>query len=580
MIKQRPTIQVVLPPIAQPGDALEAEVVLSVSAPVPVNRIVCALRGHERVELDGADGQIALCNEEVVLLEEGSLPAGETRLSAVFQLPADLPPSYQRAASGITIGYRVHVAVDIPWWPDAEESSELCVTLPPRRAPAVGPKFHRCHRDTPSGRGSYVEIGLSSDQLVAGDAVEGELALGNVRQNHYDSARLGIASTELMFAAGAELEARGRAVRTEFDISKLEEGQTLPFRVTLPDDLTPSFSSALCTLTWCFEATLRIDDEPALVARIPVSVLPPHSTRTPAEEAEPLLVGGERLTKIWADVAEELQMHLDAGETTLRVTVDRVDLVVRRENRGSVGRRLVAELRFPSLGVAAAFDESTWRHAKITSREPGQIEGFVAGIAPTLVGLHITACDDERLVVVRDEPGNDYAPLVEFCSDAIALAGALTPAASAITPPRCMASALDGWQSVTQRLRGELREGDMSITGRLDGAEAYIATQWQPDGAPLRTRFEYRPQSMIPESRTFACSRDRFVEDGADDFDMKVRARIDQLLQHAERLVVKPDRIVLMDERAPMTDAEQLLERLEELSRLAAALRGKSGPYR
>jgi len=608
LIKARPKIQLILPSYAHPGDEVTAEVVLQARREVPLRKMKVRLVGEEAVVIPYGNAtqrhDRVLCAFEATLLEGETVSEGRSRHRVRFVLPPDLPPSHRIRTSrwvstGASVDYTVSVALDIPWWPDAEAEFVLHVRERPRRVRDPGSTLHATSVEGPSGKEPHVEFTLPTRHVLPGDTLRGELALGNVDFNRYKTAVLALVGFESLNRARGALARQSEALRyaIEIDVSSTSEGEAVPFVMKLPDQLPASFKSLLWELRWVFEVKVRIAWGNDLVAQVPVTVMPPGSDRVQARRRAAPRIGGERLAHVWTSVGEELGLDFDAEEAVLRGRVGRVDVRLRREHRGADGLFLVADLRYPSLGLGidgglagslrrvigggVSIGREDWdkRHY-LTGREEAQVRTFAAALEETLLPLQIRDVEDDALVAERRDAGQNRAPLLRFGQDVLALARALPDAARAIPPPTIMAEGIEGWRLLAERLAGELRTGDMAVHGRLDGAAVAVATVWGPSGEPEHTSIEYAGEDIASEKHTFAWADGRYLDGDVSGLTEGTQKLLTDLLAEAKSLTVATNRLVLWDARAPILDSDRLLMRLEQLAALAGALRGRGGPYR
>lgn len=608
LIKARPKIQLILPSYAYPGDGVTAEVVLDARRSVPLRQMSVRLLGEEAVVIPYGNAtqrrERILCAFEARLLDNDTVPEGKSRHRVRFQIPPDLPPSYRIRTSrwantGASVSYTVSVALDIPWWPDAEADFVLQVHERPRRVDDPGASLHATRVEGPTGKKPHLEFSLPTRYVLPGDTLRGELALGNVDFNRYKTAVLALVGYESLYRAPGQLATRDEAIRyaIELDVSAMAEGEAVPFGMKLPDHLPASFDSELWRLDWAFEVKVQIAWGNDLVAQVPVTVIPAGSNRVGSQRRAAPRIGGERLAQIWTGVGGELGLAFDAAAADLRGSVGPVEVRIRREHRGGEGLFLLGDLRYPTLGLGidgglsgslrrvlgggVLIGDDAWDELHyLTGREPAQIEAFAKALRRVLTPLRLTDVEDDMLVVERRDAGQNRAPLLRFGQDVVSLARALPAATRSIPPPALMAAGLSNWQSLAEWLgNGELRTADMAVLGRLDGAAVSVATSWGASGEPEHTSIEYRGAGIASESDAFVWA-DGGPVSGSPDLTKGAKELLKDVLVDAKSLTVATDRIVLWDARAPIVEIEPLKTRLEQLAALAAALQGRGGPYR
>lgn len=573
LIKKHPTVEVILPEFAYPGETVHATVHVDAEDELPVSSIQCNLLGRETVRYQNRSRENTLVKASEQLMGEGSLASGRTTFELDFELPSDLPPTHDfgQAVAKASIAYRVEVLVDIPWWPDLEKTFVLVVRLPPENVRDEGPSLYASRPDGPVDTEPYVEFTITAHSYAPGETLEGALSVGNARYNSYHDATLRLVGYEHLRARGIDRRIWRVGYDTDWDISDLVDGEPLAFAMTLPEDVTPSFTSKLCVLEWRFEIELGVHGKTNFVAMVPVTMLPAGSVCERVEATEVIAVGGGRTALLWQGVAEELGMTFVPKHTALEARRGEVGIRIRRRHFAREGLCLVAELAYPSLGLRLS-----------EASEPAQVAAFNAAldeVFPNATAL-VDALEDERLEVMRYDSGQIREPLVAFARDVLALADAVPAGRRAIPPPAAMADHVDAWQRVAASLRGQLRVADMAIFGRFEGAEVEVLTRWEPDGEPGFTTFVYRDANIVGESKRFRWEGDASVEGNVDGLSDATLALLKRIAAEARTIEVEMDHIVLEDARAPIADTNIIHTRLEELSRLAAALRGKSGPYR
>jgi hypothetical protein len=426
----------------------------------------------------------------------------------------------------------------------------------------------------------------------------GSLALGNVQFNRYRGVSLSLVSREM------RRDPRGRArgqvldlgrYRFDIPIDGIADGEAIPFRLRIPDHVPVSYESKLWSLRWVLEARAHIAWASDVFMRIPVTVVSRGSrTASKAQRFAPPTVGSERVRRIWSAVAGELGMRFDGQALSARLPEATVK--VHRDHRGDHGIFLVAELRYPRLhlcldgglatgfrrlvGGGVALGDAEWdRRHYVTGRDPGQIRALGTALLSQLAGHQVADWDDEHLVIERRDAGQAPGPLRQLTAAALALARELGQARAAIPPPQAMASAVPSWLRLAQRLGGPLETARMAVHGRFDGIKAEVATEWNPDGTPVRTIVQLKPDFPIEDKCCLHWSDGQYSSGDPQQLPGQARALLAKAQEDALALRIEQQQLEL-SVPAPELDANQLVERLHQLEQLTTALRSKVGPYR
>jgi len=192
LIKHRPQVTLHAPRYLVPGESPVLEARVAAERPVPVDYVRVDLSGTERATHGSGKNQTTHRTSVLALaanvLGETELPAGTHRFPCRFDLPADLPPSYDGRRVGTE--YTATVRVSIPWWPDRVERYVMTVVPAPVAARETEPRVWSSDVHGPRGKEPHVEVGLARDVVVPGDVLSGTVALSNVAHNRYEAVQL------------------------------------------------------------------------------------------------------------------------------------------------------------------------------------------------------------------------------------------------------------------------------------------------------------------------------------------------------------------------------------------------------
>ena len=330
-----------------------------------------------------------------------------------------------------------------------------------------------------------------------------------------------------------------------------------------------------------------------MVVRVPSTILPGGSAPQQDRKAPPI-IGSERVLAVWSSVAKSLDLNLEGD--TLRKRVEDIDVVIRREHRGSDGIFLVAELSFPSLhlgldgGLRRGFrrvlgggvecGDATWdRRHYIVARHPEQFEQVLRWLAPVLIAVDLHDIDDGQAVLQSREAGLTVEPLHRFAGRALEVARAIHAVRGRIPPPPCMASALEAWQLVAHKLEGSLETSRMAIVGSIEGAPVELETTWDGDANPETTLVRTVPNVPPRREQEVTWEGGRFTEGGREGLPEACLEVLDRLLEKALGFSID-DREILLVLPAPISDAAELLDAAHGVVGIASALRVGAGPYR
>lgn len=497
-----------------------------------------------------------------------TLPKGVTQLVAKAVMPPHALPDHR--GQRISVTTVVHVALQTRWRLDVNRSFQLRV----RGASHDGPVQPLLFSSREVGReGPHLEGSLDRSVLRPGGLLTGRVAAigANCR-----SLQVILASTE----QDGTGRTQGRRWTLNVD-GPLADGASVPFAMSIPERVTPSFQAGLVALGWVVE--LRADRAFArdLGLRIPVEVA--LSTADP-EHAQAPIVGDERVAALWRHMGRQLGAVFDGR--TLRDRVGEVDVTV-----GSGDGWLEAELAFPSLdiGLEGGEREGLWRLAgavssrgKIpelgdrwnelfyaTSREPAQAQAFLLQALGQLVAVRFRDASDTSIRLRVEAPRDSGTQLERLFRLARRVAERVPQAAASMPMPVSFEPHRASWEQAASELQARFSPGPPRLEAR-DGAWR-IDTRWLEEGprtsverrttTPIDERLHVAPGEPLPD----ALSRD---------------ARpLAEALAGDGRLQIATD-FVLMEREGRVTDPMALEPVLDRLSRLVRLLRVDEGPYR
>ena len=599
ILKSRPNVQVRVPSTILPGDAVVAQVTLDAKSEIPVDFVDVTLEGKDEVNV-GQSNQPRWVSSDLLrlrarVLEAGTLACGKTALRCSFAVPKDLPPSYRGQTAACSYVLTVHVS--IPWWPDRKASFDINVMPPRVTPPQPRTATYGSHPQGPQGNELTIECSLSDHVLEPNGELRAAIALGNLSHHRVRYVSVALVAAERIRDRGHGrrfTETPGRRYVMRLPIPEtLRNGESIPFRMKVPERLPPSWRSELWQLEWFVDVQAHVRLGRDETIRIPVVVVPPGSAPQ-VERRAPPVIGSERVSAIWSQVAGSLGMQLE-GES-MRARVHDTDVLIRREHRGADGIFLVGELSFPSLhlgldgGLSSGFrrivgggvqsGQAVWdRRHYLAARHPAQFGPMLRTLMPALVEVDLYDIDDEQAVIQSREAGLTLGPLQKFASRSLALARSLHDARQQIPPPPGMESVIADWRLLAEKLEGRLETARMAVFGSIDGARIEIVTSWDPDGEAVATTLSTEPSVPPREEQLIEWQEGTFVRGGVEGLPESCRVLLEEMLRSALRFSIE-NRTVELDLPAPQTEAGLLLGAAQRLVALASGLRAGSGPYR
>lgn len=567
-----------VPRVVYPGQKFEAVFELSVDKPVTIESFDVTLEGRTRVLFGN---QLAEAGVPLLLgarlAGSGELARGQRRFPCRFALPGDAPPSFRGRI--VHVSYTLTAKVDIPWWFDVDREFQLTVAHPPlqtERSPK--PALYSSAPDGPREREPHAEISLADSVVQPGDVLRGAVALGNVEFARYTGVRVCLTGWE--YAYGVEAQGEFGGWQVELPVSQPREGEPIPFDLRVPD-VPPSLDTGTFRIWWLLDVsvTRRLGED--LVVSIPITVLPPsardHGARVEQLTRAPPTVGNARVQRVWNDVAVSAGMRIE-GER-LEARVGEVDVAIHRDHpRGRA--MLVAELRFPSLGLGLAGEPAAGLHRlwradgiaigrshRVTGRDIAQVRALVEGLVPELGSDDVRRIDDGQLMLERRGAGLSFDPVAALAARALALAALLPRLARALPPPSGVA--IEPWRELALALGAPLHPALPSIATELAGHRVQIRQRWAPGASPVGIDFCVTTNGAVLE---------RHRGRSAGDLPGEARSLATELATGDSELDIAADRLSLVVP-GELGRAALMLERAEALVKLAEILT-RRGAYR
>lgn len=583
-MRSRPEVELRMPKTVTPGGELRVELKLTSGSPTPIDFVHVHFEGFEttRPQMNN-DGQHVeeLFHWMAKVADKGELAADTYNYRTVFAVPPNAPPSYLGTLIEHRYWIKVHVA--IPWWLDVEESYEATVVLAPQDRPPARPYAGTSLR----GNEPFVEVSLASQRYAPGDVIEGGVAFGNIAGRAVRGLELSLVGYELC------RRLRSRTIEahrfTAFKaVDAQSEGREVPFRFAVPPNTAPTFDTGRASLSWVFEVRLDMRGGPQVVHQTPLVIAP---FDRPAEAgAMRRRIGQGRWHAVWDEVGRRAGLALDPTELQLTGPMAGCSALVRIGDAQAGKEGLVAELRWPNLGLGlsiqnrglldfgADIDDPRFNDRfRVRGRDEAQARAVVLPpLREALLGFDEVYVDDEHAAVRSKAPGHDQPWIGRFVEQVKALAAAIDEAAAQVPPPPPMVAELPAYRRFAEELGGRLQVGNMSIfEARLEGAAFDIETDFGRGAQPERTLITLAIDPPLPKP---------FDPENAESL-AAARPGTRDIVAHLKKLsraLRVNEGAMELEVDAPLADLSVAREAMAAMVALAEAARGERrvGPYR
>jgi hypothetical protein len=590
-MRSRPQVSnVTVTPNIRLGDPIEASLTLTSESKTPVDAISLTLRGRQIFSNEGNSTVTSareFVHEVATLMGKGELASGTRELRARFELPENVPATFK--GKQVRVEYELKLRVEIPWWPDLEQSFPIHVDPRERPRPPRRPVTQTVEEVDAS---MFVELTLDDTIFAPGDVVSGAFALGHLRGRAVQEVELAIVTLEHVTQ---EYKNDGQEYGVSLDPGAVEEGTAQSFRFALPEGLPPSSDA----LSYAFQLKAKVRSGGELTHRAPIEVGlfdgPASGPADDAAEPSPIELGAERWRKIWAKVGAPLGLSVGHRDVRLTGRIDRVDVDVFLDPR-TWSASLLADLRFGPWGVDLrveprsfvsarrilpqmaddAHTEAFGNSYKAQAREEAQLRAILSlPLLQALLAFEEVRMGDDHARAVTPKAGYEERFIEPFVARVEALARAISEVSEIIPPPAAMASMRPAWAAFATELGGELFPGSMAIRdGQISGARFAIETLFE--AGPIRTRVALLVDPPLsPEVDKTP------IEGLLAAAPPGTQAIYDEVAKGAIEVRVLPTAIEAML-KAPLADPAAERGRMEAMLALARRLRGEKGigPYR
>jgi hypothetical protein len=494
-VRSRPKVKVLLsPPVVLPAGRLVTEVILDARSETPMDFVSVFLDGRFTLAV-GSGNARSVSTSKFFAKEWRSkaekLSKGEHRYRVAFDLPPDAPPSYE--GTNAWIRYILTVHVSIPWWPDRTETFAVPVGFTPPERVEPQPVSFATSTDGPRGTTPYVEVALATAQLAVGDVLTGSVSVANLRGRRVRGIDVAFVEVETTRVPAWETrEARRFALRIHD--GPPPDGESLPFRVRVPERATPTFRSGPFQLTTHVEIRADVALGQDVVIRSPVHIVPRVGPARETGWVAP--IGRERRALVWRAACERVGLANDPEEERMFGARGPVAVEIRTEQRDQ-DFWLVAKLGWPALGLELALRERRWtdvlgldamptgdaksdRRFAVHAREHAQAGAFLtADLLRLLVPFEEVTLDDTGAVLAMRGAAHTTERVLGFVTAALAASDAIAGGHGRVPVPALFAADEPAWRALTERLRGRFEPGRMWIhDGQLGTDGVSVGSVW------------------------------------------------------------------------------------------------------
>lgn len=578
-MRSRPDVKLLVRPrVLVPGQPFEAEAVLISKSRTPVDAVTVCLRATLRASSGGRGEELQLLALEAVH-RPGHLRVGENRLKTMFQIPAALPPSYDDGVWA-SIAYRVHVDVDIPWWPD--RSTVFAAHCVGPRGPDVGarPKVFLSHLGGPQAREPFFEVSLDATVIPASGVVRGLVAVSNM--GGHDIHGLSVALLTREHVQGFVHERSAPLV----PLWGSAPPDAMPIAFTLEAPRSPTFQTPQFGVDYFLVFTLEASWSVAHTCRIPITIAPEHSHGIEASrQLHP--IGSPRVTQVLSGAIRGTPFSLATGAHSVEGRFGSVTAQASLATRDGELVRVV-DFDYPPLGVELRvfgrsltdalsddiFEPKTGRgRYSASGRERGQVERVVDHIVAQLEAFEHGNVQDHHAVAWERGGLHDEPTVRDFLGRVARMAETLDRARMALPPPLFMDQPIivDRWNRAAVALGARFEAGSMSLRElTLHGMPCTISCRWKRGGVFVGTALEVQVAPPLEDP-----SLDGPRASAA------ARALAANLRATAPTLRIASN-MVSAELASPAADPMTLIPFLEQMAQLARLLRGETsqGAYR
>ena len=493
--------------LLEPGEPFDVDVILTSRSETPTEHVDVSLLGEVAVAIPQGKTMAVRTAQHVpkqyFRWTPGTLGVGDYRQRFRFALPNWAPPSFRAAGGWCRVAYTVEVHVAIPMWIDRRAYFALPVAAPPHMPAAGTQTIVATHANGPQSGAMYIECSLDATQLSPGEELHGDVSFANVQSKRIRRVTVSIVGTERTREPYNAVNPVLRYATTLISGAP-PEGESFPFRFTLPRELWPSFDARLFALQWAFEVRADVVLGSDVVLTIPIDVarMPP-GIEPPPRSHRAVPVGRQRLARLWAIVAQRMGITYDDQSASMIASRGAVSMTLTREAyQGTLGT--VATFRYPHLGIDVTLGErglftALTRHFTlpnptvdkrftVTGREDAQLAAFFDFDLVLYLGTAVRVeLDDDQCRIHVPGAASTASTLESVTRTALHVMSLLDAAIARFTPPLAMAPYVAAWRAFADATGGRLELGRLWIhDGSIGGFRFEVGTVFEPDSPTPR----------------------------------------------------------------------------------------------
>lgn len=510
-VARRPHVEIFFAhEIVRPGGALEVRVVLRSNEPIAYDAVQVSVEGrarryHKTTRSGNASRRVY--HVAPVLEAREDLPAGsvdgQRELTVTFELPDELPPTYDSDWSDI--GYLARAQVVIPGWLDARAERAFVVEV--GDAAPASRQAVRVMSEPGEDDAIAIEVSLPQRDFGYADTVRGQLAIWSEPKHNVKWIELAVSSIETP-RVDSRVGATVTGTSSSIELEVPPPGEPISFALPLHRDLGLAFETSLIEVSHALvvRAVRSLASDAELC--VPIRLIRPGAPIVPAPRAGS--VGLDRLRWVWRKEREALARIEDVEirsfsfeERRVRFSVDGIPVTLALEDQRA-GGHTTALIDYPDLGLGLELGMRSWTHFGggiqlalhddrfyASARDEAQAKSFLT--APVLAALgraDEVALDDAAVVLSLRALLRTRKSLGGALAVAVEATRALAAAYAGIAPPRGLEEGLARYRSFAAARGASLRVGDMTLTGfALRGAACGLAQRFSGkavEGTTLR----------------------------------------------------------------------------------------------
>lgn len=469
LIKKRPQVGLRAPTVIRPGSDFEVELILEVERELPTDAVIVELHGSllsgvaQNRSRQGFRKQVARVTGSTVL------PSGTHRRRVRFRLPENSPSSYSGVF--IDIEYTIEVRLEIPWWPDRRVTFPLQVRALNDPHEGDGPRVFVPTLDGASRGEAHFELSLGSHIVEPGGKLSGALAVANVHARRYRGFEVELLVTESQPSRGFNYGYKKRRWVIESDPRLAQSGATMPFRLTMPDDLCPAFSLGDLRVSYALNVRLRVAWSRDLSIRLPIQVRDTDSAQGELSPV-PVAVGDARASAMWREAAERAEWTFGPGGVlSSRVAGYKVQVSRRDEGR----HRALVHVDIPDLAIGVEWTPGRGRG--FSCRDEALRMHLCRGMDEALRAFEVLDASDKHLLLAAGGSALEAAEVLDVLKNSAEAIPAVYEVLSSLPPASNWEENAEDFESLAAALGARCEPHACRVVGQYFGVPFSIVVQ-------------------------------------------------------------------------------------------------------